>query len=739
MFCKIEVKMLDFAEHKNHLPFIMKKIIPVLILLTFYSFTLFAQVLDVPFRQAISVKYLLPQDLKDTKMHKLVVDYNDVVYVLTDKGLFRDYYENELAKDMFYRLLSDKMPVDITVQEETGYLYYLYEDEFLTNAHAGTIYQHFPKGKFNKILVNAKDEVLLIGEKQAALYRRTEKVSDNTLPKGDLITAKVYNNKFYYLTSAGIYTFSGDKWALLHQGENLTAITFKPNEIVVGTQDGFYSIDIYNGEAITERNNKLPVPAITKVLQVGTSLWFGSSDGAFLRERDRYRYFAGRRWLDQNDVIDMAADSDGNVYLLTPTGLNKVKYITQTLADKTRKIQDDIRKYHTRFGWVSEVQYGTPGDMKTGVVTDNDNDGLWTSLYLGSQAFRYATTNEEIARRYVWESFESYERLLTVNPLEGFPSRTFERRGIIKNHEAWRPSQEEEWDWKGTTSTDEYIAYLFVASVMDKFVVQTDSEKQRVADFIDAIMMHIINNNYYFVDYDGKPTRWGRWNPEYVNWYAPYVSDRKLNSAHLIAGLQLAYSLTGKEIYKSEADKMLYEFGYLDNIMIPMDSMRRTLEFVHMGDVMGDRWNHSDDEMSFLTYWVLYNYAFNDELKDKYVEVITDHWKIELPERDALWNMCAYATSGDIDLESTLWDLREFNLDLDRYSTKNSHRKDLEFLPENFRNQTTKKLLYPGEREMHRHNTNPFSLDMGGGQRNRLAGDEYLLPYWMARYYKVIE
>jgi hypothetical protein len=717
----------------------MKKSIFALLAITHFSLSSIAQVIDVPFRQATSVKYKLSEELKTATLKKVVVDFNDVVYVLTDKGLYRDYHESEISKDMFYRLLSDKIPVDITIQEETGYLYYLYSDEFLTNAHAGTIYAHFPKNKYEKILVNAKDEILLIGEKAGTWYRKTEKISDCKLPDGKLIDAYVSDQKFYYLTTTAIYRFESDAWQLLHKGENLSSITFTSNEIKVGTTDGFYVIDRYNGKRISELNNKLPVPAITKLLQVGTSLWFASNDGAFLQEPDRFRYFEGKRWLDQNYIIDVAGDSKGDVYFLTPTGLNKVKYITQTLADKTKKYQDDIRKYHMRFGWVCEVRYNTPGDMKTAVAEDNDNDGLWTSLYLGSQAFRYATTGEDIARRYVWESFESFERLLTVNPLKGFPSRTFERRGIIKNHDAWRPSQEKEWDWKGTTSTDEYIAYLFVASVMDQFIVRNPEEKQRVAGFIDAIMTHIIENDYYFIDYDGKPTRWGRWNPEYVNWYAPYVSDRKLNSAHLIAGLQLAYSLTGKTIYKTEAEKMMNEYGYLENIMIPMATMKKTLEFVHMGDVMGDSWNHSDDEMSFITYWVLYHYAFNDDLKQKYVEVIRDHWQIELPERDALWNLCAYGTSGDIDLESTLWHLREFNIDLDRYSTRNSHRKDLDFLPENFREQTTRELLYPGEREMHRHNTNPFALDMGGGQHNRLAGDEYLLPYWMARYFKVIE
>ncbi len=169
-----------------------------------------------------------------------------------------------------------------------------------------------------------------------------------------------------------------------------------------------------------------------------------------------------------------------------------------------------------------------------------------------------------------------------------------------------------------------------------------------------------------------------------------------------------------------------------------MRKMKKTLDYVHLGDVMGDGWNHSDDEMSFLTYWVLYHHAFNKELKQKYVGVIREHWDMERPEKDALWEMCTYGTSGDIDMEGTMYFFREFNIDLDRYSTKNSQRKDIELLPENFRQQTTKKLLCPAEREMHRHNTNPFTLDQGSGQRSCLAGDEYLLPYWMARYLGVL-
>ena len=451
---------------------------------------------------------------------------------------------------MFYRFLATKNPVDISVQEETGYLYYLYADEFLTNAHAGTTYEYFPDGKYRKILVNKEDQVLLIGDKEAALYQHTKKVEDLKLPKGDLIEAYVFNGQLYYLTSEAIYTLENGDWNKLHSGQNLTAITFIQNEIFIGTSDGYYSINLLNNAVISEKNNKLPVLNITMIQQVGSRLWFGSDTGAFLRESKKFRYFGGRRWWDNNNVIDITSDAKGDIYFLTSTGLNKVKYINQTLAQKTAKIQDDIRKYHMHFGWVNEIRYKTPRDIKTAHSKDNDNDGLWTTLYLGSQAFRYATTGEQIVRRYVWESFESFERLLTVNSLKGFPLRTFERRGISAYEDAWRPSKKEvEWDWKVTTSSDEYIGYLFIASVMNEFVAENKDEKERITNFIDASMTHIIENDYYFLDCDRKPTKWGRWNLKF-DWYPLHVSDRKLNSADLITGFQLAYDLTEKNIRK---------------------------------------------------------------------------------------------------------------------------------------------------------------------------------------------
>jgi hypothetical protein len=275
---------------------------------------------------------------------------------------------------------------------------------------------------------------------------------------------------------------------------------------------------------------------------------------------------------------------------------------------------------------------------------------------------------------------------------------------------------------------------------MDEFIAKTKAEKKRVGDFIDKILTHIIDNNYNFIDLDGKPTLWGRWNPDYVNWYAKTISDRKLGSTNIIAGLQLGYALTGKELYKKEALRLMNEHGYLENIMISPYNIKSTPGFHYQGHDMGKGpWNHSDDEMEFLSFWVLYHYALNKELKQKYAAAIKEYWKIEAPEKNPSWNLITLGTAGTFDKNATLWYLREFPMDLIRWTIKNSERKDLTFMEPNFRSQLTKQVLSPAERPAHRYNDNEFSLNGGDGGTTELSGAEYLLPYWMARYLNVLK
>jgi hypothetical protein len=124
---------------------------------------------DKPFVQAVSIKYLLQEPLKGSLLKKIVTDYNDIVYVLSDRGVYR-VCGSQLVKDTRYTPLENKIPVDITIQEKTGHLFYLYADHFLTNGYAGKPFADLPAGRFELFAVNANGDVLLAGRNHVAIY-----------------------------------------------------------------------------------------------------------------------------------------------------------------------------------------------------------------------------------------------------------------------------------------------------------------------------------------------------------------------------------------------------------------------------------------------------------------------------------------------------------------------------------------------------------------------------------------
>ncbi len=694
---------------------------------------------DTLFLQPYSEKYLPDASLSNAMLKKVVVDHNDVAYVLTDRGVGR-VFDGKIVKDMRYRPLQDRIPVDIEIQEGTGFLYYLFDDVLLSNENAGEIYYKLPKTYFNLFSVSGDGSILFSGPGRMSLLKN-EQWRTIQLPDEEINKIFVYNNRFYALSNSAVYKLINDKLEILHTGKNLHDLTFYNNEIVIGTTEGYYGINNKDGKVTFGLKTKIPIQNVRFLSIPHGRIWAATSNGAFMeRENSGYDYYASKRWLLEDSITGMTPGNHNDIYFLSATGISRVSNKQYSYKKKTDYFQNKIRQRHMRYGLLAQVRLGMPGDLASAEMVDTDNDGLWSSFYLGSQVFRYAVTGEEIARKYAWETFGAYEQLVSINPLKGFPARTFERTGFkVSDPNAWRIGKDSTWEWKGTTSSDEFVGYIFVAALMDQFVAKTKEEKYRVSHFIDTILTHIIDNDYNFVDADGKPTRWGRWNPAYVNSYAKTISDRKLGAVDIIAGLQLGYALTGKKIYKDEALRLMKEHGYLDNILISPYNIKATPGYIYDGADMGmGPWNHSDDEMEFLSFWVLHHYAFDKELQQKYDKAIKEYWEIEKPERHPVWNLITLGTEGSFDKASTLWYLREFPVDLVRWDIKNSNRKDLDFLAPNFRQQFTKELLSPRERPVHRFNVNEFILDGGRGGREELTGAEYLLPYWMARYYKVI-
>ncbi|HVY71111.1 MAG TPA: hypothetical protein VHH73_14360, partial [Verrucomicrobiae bacterium] len=512
---------------------------------------------DEPFLQDVAVRIETAKELGQPVFRKLCVDKEGVPYVLSDKGMAR-VFDHALAPDHSFRPLAGQLPKDIAVSPQ-GDLYYLFEDRWLSNGRTGEPLGHFPPGSFDTIAVADDGTVWLSGKGRLARMRGNQIDYPSTSASGSA----------WIIQPAGLEAMpalavDGQlKWKNSAHLSGVTALARRGDgEILVGTHDGYLGIDRMDGHETTTRQTKLPWTDITRIFPVADGVWFGTTRGAFF-QRSRpaegpalpegvngVRYYASRRWLKDDVVVDLAIDPEGSLWVLTKTGLNKIEFRSMTLAQKAAHFDKKIRQRHIRYGLSAERRLPVSGDIASSEMIDTDNDGGWSSYYLASQAFRYAATGSREARRNAWEVFYALERLQTINSLPGFSSRTIERHGFkFSDPDRWREVPGGDWDWKGHTSSDEICSQTLAHAVMWECVAKTAEERARVATNYTRMVDHIIRNNWYYVDVDGKPTLWGRWNPEYVNWYPPSIVDRRLNSAEITASLQLAYAMTGNKTY----------------------------------------------------------------------------------------------------------------------------------------------------------------------------------------------
>jgi len=708
---------------------------------------------DTAFQQAYSVKYLIRQgkDQGSPFLKKVFCDRNGVVQIYSSEGLLTEsggqfLVPGELVPDVSYRPLVNRKIRDVRLYQDQ----FVYADNktIFSNAWAGKIYDtHTLPGV--KMISGGENFSFLISDGINIQYRKdslliSELKSPDTLQ--DILFDKT-RNLFWLLgvNSVSVFDPKGKTISEKYKGKKLTcfALTHNNSELIIGTHDGYYRINAGTGKIIQELQSLLPCPDLTVIKEIGGKLWFGSVNGAFMQEPGgKYKYYASKRWVPSNKILDLSAGSRGSVLILTDKGLSELHFTKLTLEEKAMFYEQQVRLRHIRLGFNSTISGMENGDLTTGSLEDSDNDGLWTSMYLGAEVFRYAATKSPEALENCRESLDAMERLYTINPLKGFPSRSFERNGYaVSDKQAWKIAKDTEWVWKSTTSSDEAIGHMFVFGAIAE-LIDIPEIKNKAIRLMDGLMEHIVEHDMYMIDWNGKPTKWGRWNPEYVNARPIIVGDRKITSSNIVSMLQTAYHFTGKKIYKEKALELMSKYGYLENLVRPMKSIGQAPEDAdELSKDLSDGWNHSDDEMYFVGYWGLYRYALNDTLKIKFKDAIIDHWQIERPEKEGAWDIFTSITGiAHFDLDEAVWYLQKYPLDMINWKVENSERRDILFIPQNFRRQTIKEVLPPDELPIERHNANRFNLNGGcdNGCAESSAGDIWLLPYWMGRYMRVI-
>jgi hypothetical protein len=503
--------------------------------------------------------------------------------------------------------------------------------------------------------------------------------------------------------------------------------------LLIATDKGLNLSNGKNGWVAVTGADGLPILDLTgAAVAVDGTIWLGSDHGLMRWRGGQWTYLAGKRWLPHERVAAMAPAPDGSVWVGTTNGLSQISERRMTLAEKADIYQRDLESRNRRHGFVTVLQLPAPGVLEGAVQEVSDNDGLWTALYIASQSFRFAVTKAPEAKAQAWRSMQALLRLESITGLTGFPARAichvdepqFDHRSL-RSHSEWHESPSEKgWFWKGETSSDELDGHYFGWFVFHELAAD-EEQKARVRATCQRVTDHILNNGFYLLDIDGRPTTWGVWAPEKLNDDPKWWEERGLNSVEILSHLKVASHIVGDARYDAAYRELIRKHHYA------LNTLRAKLP---------DGVSH-DDQLLFLAYYPLLQLEKDPAMRAMFTSSLRRTWEMERREANPLWNFIFGASTGQpCDAEATVQSLRDFPLDFILWETRNSHRADLVFDPV-LEQRGIKRLSRPlpfTERLLHKWDKDPYDLD-GGNDRGEVDQTAWLLPYWMGRYHGLIE
>jgi hypothetical protein len=480
-------------------------------------------------------------------------------------------------------------------------------------------------------------------------------------------------------------------------------------------------------------------------------IWLGSRSGLMYLQKGamRWRLFHSRRWLPADDVQAISITSAGEILVKTSAGVGKLSRRQTSLEQKMARLETALQKYHVRDGFICTAELAEAGNLQTAhIESTNDNDGLWTSLYVASEAFRYGVTRDPVAKKNARRSLDTLMFLERISGIPGFCARSVVPIGDDPKRYGgeWHRSADNQWWWKGDTSSDEVVGHYFAYSVYHDLAADA-GEKEEIARYVTRITDHILDHGLTYVGPPGKPTTWGVWSPEKLNGDLLRFGDRGLNSLEILSHLKVAEYITRNARYTEKLKELIDKHSYHINTVGQKQVWPP--EFV----------NHSDDELAFLSYYPLVIHERDPRLREIYMAGLRRSWLIERPEQSPLWNFifgaglqadkwtdptqrppAGLVAPGEYDQQVCLEWLRDVPEDTIRWSVTNSNRRDVAIVGSNrFRHLRSKSVLPVFERPIMRWNGDPYTLDGGEGGGSRDDGVPILLPYWMGQWHRLLD
>ncbi len=568
------------------------------------------------------------------------------------------------------------------------------------------------------------------------------------LPSGGAATAYLKSGASgeWFGTDHGLYFRSNPAAELVrheHYGEDgplatrITALAQDSRGVLwVGTPLGL-SLRNADGKWRHIRGREgLPVEDITALaIDQQDNIWIGTSMGAVLHrpyvEGRRWFYREGPRYLPGNRVRAIALAPAGMpAYFLTDGGVGRIANVITTLEGKARTIERLVNERHRRFGLVADCTLDDARKPKSHTIGDNDNDGLWTAYHVTAMALGYGATKEATAKASARQGMEALYLLQNASGTPGLVARSVlpVELGKTKGRQ-WQPTPDGKFYWKSDTSSDEIDGHYMAFYAYYEHIARHDPvEKAQCVRQVRAVTDYIVDHNYQLIDWTGKRTRWGFWNPEALNDDPEHYLENGLNSLQMLSFLKVAHHITGDPKYNAHYQKLMREHGYLSNTLLSKK-------------VFPDEDNHSDNQLGFVAWYPILQLEREPAIRAALLSGVRRHYEVIKAECSAFFTFVYATVDPDYaDLAGAIENLRQIPTDRRLWRQQNSHRADVVFAPRvnRFGRRVLLQSLPADEYTFAKWNADPLVPDGGGDGRGEDDGAAYLLPYWMGRYHGLI-
>lgn len=502
----------------------------------------------------------------------------------------------------------------------------------------------------------------------------------------------------------------------------------------VGTDKGVYLYDGKSEWLTPDDFDFFPKCAVNRIV-FGTddTFYIATEIGVYVINGWKTRFLGKGRYLPSERAVDIAVKSDNKEYwIATDNGLSRIVLKEMSLSEKA-EYYDNKMKYFTRENYhagayMSDIS--VPLEEATNEISDND--GLWSALYLGALCFKYKVTGDEAARIQAGKTMKALLKLQNITGISGFPARSYRRPGEHRfgdGHHEWHRVTDEigELEWKGETSSDELVGHYFAAAYYSDMLA-TDEEKKEIAESIKRVTDHLIDNGYTLCDVDGLPTTWAHFGPDELNNEEMWCWEKGINSLELVAFMRITEHLTGEAKYADIADELIKKHHYGMNLLM----YKRY-----------DSWaNHIDDLLGILSVLPLLEYEKNPDMRRYLLLALRRHYNYEKIEHYPLFAFTlSLYTGGHTNIEECIETLEDYSLDLLDYKTDHTVRPDVEinYGPEEYGDGPQARWAFPAdERVLGCLSYEAFCMK-GGYDTRYVEPSEWLLNYWMGRYYGFIE